>query len=208
MSKAVNAVVAPYLFETVVLYQHTKRWAELNQIAHSSNLAPLVKHLKLTHLPWLPYLKTYDQWCAASAPGRGYRGYMTEHPPAGGPLAALDFQSKEEGYGRYSSWRQGEPVMRQHESRGTAPQLDLELLVNLKSIETIGIADLTVIERKPWQRWHGLWKVGPATRRHFETGLLDGNGIHGWVGASKFLVESFIVEFGRHGRPSYAHTLS
>ena len=69
---------------------------------------------------------------------------MIETPPAGGPLATIDFQSKAEGYRRYSSWRQGELAMRQHESRGTAQQLDLQLLVNLKSFETIDIADLAV----------------------------------------------------------------
>ena len=169
--------MTPYLFETVVLYQHTKRWDELNKIAHNPNLAPLVKHLKIAQLPWLPYYKTYNDWCAASARGRGYRGFMTEHPPAGGPLASLNFQSTEEGYQRYATWRAGELAMRQHANRGTAPGLDLQLLVNLQSVQTISIPELSVVKREPWERWHGLWIVGSATRRHFETGLLAGN----WV---------------------------
>ena len=105
---------------------------------------------------------------------------MTEHPPAGGPLAHLDYQSTGEGYRRYASWRQGELIMRKHACGSTAPKLDLQLLVNLESVETIGLQDLSVIIRKPWQRWHGLWKVGPASRRHFETGLLAGHIVHGW----------------------------
>ena len=94
---------------------------------------------------------------------------LVSNPPAGGPLAKLDF-SPEVIYARYVTWRDGEFTMKAHIKNGTAPHLDLNLLPNFHNVETVGLKEMRVVERK-WRR--------PETRRFFETGLIEANALYG-----------------------------
>ena len=98
------------------------------------------------------------------------------YPPAGGPLAKLDF-SPDAIYARYVTWRDGEFAMKGHIKNDTAPHLDLYLLPNLQSLEAVGLKEMRVVERS---RGNGhYWHTRPETRRFFETGLIEANALFG-----------------------------
>ena len=160
------------MFNTVVLYQHGGYWNNLNRIANSPVLAVHVEHIKLADIQFIAQIDGFEHWEQKTCRRRGQYGEFTEHPPAGGPLAQYDL-SAEAGWERYQRWRDAERVMRNHELARTAPQVALDRLINLKTIETVGLAALQTIKRKPWMRSHGLWKKYPETRRYFETSLRD-----------------------------------
>ena len=70
-------------------------------------------------------------------------------------MAKLNFSS-EEAYNRYVLWRNGEYTMRQHVKNGTAQHLDLHLLLNLQSVETVGLQEMRVVQRVPKEVDEGL----------------------------------------------------
>ena len=85
--------------------------------------------------------------------------------PSNGRFADLDL-NPEETYKRYLTWCDGERIMKEHLEKGTAPQLDLHLLPNLRSVETVGLHVMRTIQK----RWGQ-----PETRRFVETGLIEEN---------------------------------
>ena len=207
VSPAFNQVASQYLFNTVVLYEHPDRYAALNSIAKTPYLAPLVELVQLANLGFLPdcaYQGNYwnedgeekdeshecrtSRNCGSfnfwqsitSAPGSHY-STITPHPPAGGPLAKLDFSPKAT-YARYVTWRDGERAMKDHVKNGTAPRLDLRQLPNLHNVEAVGLKEMRVIKRQPEIRDNGwdeyMWTQMPETRRFYETGLIEVNAMN------------------------------
>jgi len=173
VNKRMNILVSSCLFKSITLYQHVGYWESLNNIANTPTLASHVEHLRLAHVGYVRQ-EGQESWNTLTADSRGHRGHFVEHPPARGPLAQWDFGA-EASWERYRSWRDAETVMRNHEATKTAPQVSLNLLVNLRSIETIGLGALRTIKRKPWMRSNGLCKQRPGSRRYFATGLNDEN---------------------------------
>lgn len=82
-------------------------------------------------------------------------------------------QRDSECYERYVWWLEGEATMRKHEKKGTAPWLDLQLLINLETIETVGREELSVIKRMPIRGKFGTDLRTPDIRRHVETCVCD-----------------------------------
>ena len=180
VNKALNNLIIPRLYRTIVLYQHGGYWNNLQNIANHPVLAPFVEHIKVAHIGYAPQIPDFETWDARTLSKRGEGGDLFQHPPAGGPLALWDI-SAEAGWVRFQKWRDGELTMRNHEEANTAPPVSLHLLTNLKCIETIGLSALRTINRKPWMRRHGLWIQKRETRRYFETGLLDENSTYGFA---------------------------
>jgi len=173
VNKRMNILNSSCLFKSITLYQHVGYWESLNNIANTPTLASHVEHLRLAHVGYVRQ-EGQESWNTLTADSRGHRGHFVEHSPAGGPLAQWDFGA-EASWERYRSWRDAEMVMRNHEATKTAPQVSLNRLVNLRSIETIGLGALRTIKRKPWMRSNGLCKQRPESRRYFATGLNDEN---------------------------------
>ena len=166
VNSAFNKVASPFLFRNVILYEHTKCYAALNKIANVPYLAPLVEGVQLAELGYLPdhwFLDeekidpthdcqtdecgSFDCWKLFRHRTQGNCLEVQLEPPAGGPMAKLDF-SPEETYKRYIAWRDGERIMKKHVRNGTAPSLDLDLLHNFRHIETVGLSKMRVIKRK------------------------------------------------------------
>ncbi|KAL8831801.1 MAG: hypothetical protein Q9191_000656 [Dirinaria sp. TL-2023a] len=172
VSKAFSELVIPRIFMTMVLYQHGGWWDNLENIASTPSLALHVKNIKLAHIGYVTWTDNFHHFKEMNYDRYGPWGDFTEHPPAGGSLADYDL-SEEASWERYQRWRDSELVMRNHERDNTAPQVALDRFVNLNSIETVGLASMRTIKRKPWMRSHGLWQRRPQTRRYFETGLRE-----------------------------------
>ena len=160
VNKRMNILNSSCPFKAITLYQHVGYWESLNNIANTPTLASHVDHLRLAHVGHVRQ-EGQESWNTLTADSRGHRGHFVEHPPAGGPLAQWDFGA-EASWERYRSWQDAEMIMRNHEATKTAPQVLLNLLVNLRSIEIIGLGALRTIERKPWMRSHSLCKQRPA----------------------------------------------
>ena len=184
VSSAFNKVASPFLFRTVILYEHSDRYAALNSIANVSYLAPCVEAVKLAQLGYLPDCRHDDEereqsshdcrtdaLCGSFNHWRSFRKHRKgpvptylHSPPDGGPLAQLDF-SPTATYRRYLSWRDGERIMRAHVRNGTAPKVDFHLLENIHHVETVGLYEMRVVRR--------LQNGPPETRRFYETGLTE-----------------------------------
>ena len=167
VNSAFNKVASPFLFRNVILYEHSKCYAALNNIACVPYLAPLVEGVQLAELGYLPdccreregkdepmhdcrtdeACGSFDYWQFFRASMRWPCSSEEFEPPAGGPMAKLSFHPQEM-YKRYVAWRDGERTMKEHVRNGTAPNLDLHLLQNLKHIETIGLQKMRVIKCK------------------------------------------------------------
>ncbi|KAG6986719.1 hypothetical protein G7Y79_00073g098180 [Physcia stellaris] len=99
--------------------------------------------------------------------------------PNGGPCAQLSF-SCESVRDRYRRWRDDEKAIADYRNTETAPQIPLNLLSNLKGVETIGHRELAVIKQKfdiTFPRDKELfWRYySLATRREVETLIHDDN---------------------------------
>ena len=167
VNSAFNKVASPFLFRSVLLYEHTKCYTALNKIACVPYLAPLVEGVQLAELGYLPdccredegkdesihdcqtdeACGSFDHWRSFRAGKRGPCSSAQFQPPAGGPMAKLSFYPQEM-YKRYVAWRDGERTMKKHVRNGTAPSLHLRQLYNLRHIETVGLHKMRVIKRK------------------------------------------------------------
>ncbi|KAL8794936.1 MAG: hypothetical protein Q9195_002518 [Heterodermia aff. obscurata] len=190
VNAAFNKVASPFLFRTMVLYEHPTRYAALNSIANVPYLAPLVEGVDLAELGYLPDCSHYgeqlereqcdcrsneecgsfDLWQLCRTRTRRQCYDFRFEPPAGGPLSKLDFSPKEM-YKRYVSWRDGERTMKEHVRNGTAPSLDLDRLPNLRHVESVGRPKMRTL------KWTWSWQSEP--RRFIETGLIAENGLKG-----------------------------
>lgn len=148
VNKIMNEVATPRLFKSLTLYQHEGYWKGLEDIANDANLAGMVKHINIAHIGYLTRIESLDEWALATEGLRGPKGDLATHPPAGGPLADWDYSS-EVAWERYQLWRDDELAMQQHDDAKTAPKVPLEKLLNLKSVETVGLYRLMTVERKP-----------------------------------------------------------
>ena len=190
VNRAYNDAFIPRLFQTITLYQHSGDWERLDSIANTPTLASSVKHIRLAHIGYVKQISDFEQWKTTVSCVCGGEGMFTRHPPAGGPLARWDF-SAEASWKRYECWRAGELMMRKHDQNMTAPRVALNLLINLQTIETIGIGPLRTVKRKPWKCSYGVWRPMPETRRYFETGLNDQqNVMSGWPDAEHCRIPS------------------
>ena len=192
-----NKVASRFLFRIVALYEHPDSYEALNNIASVPYLAPLVEGVQLANLGYLPdcfydgndedshdcrahgECGSFQYWKSFSTRKDGPCSTFRTHPPAGGPCAALDF-SPRACYQRYVAWRDGERTMKDHVTAGTAPVVDLELLPNLRSIDTVGLPEMRVIEREQRDPKHrSFFNELPETRRFYETGLIEENALKG-----------------------------
>lgn len=168
-----NALASSRLFKTVTLYQHAGYWERLNNIANNPNLADHVENIRIADIDSVLCIDDYDSWEQAVARERGGCGDSRLHPAAGGPLAKWDY-SPQAWWLRYQRWRDAEVVMPNHGKAGTAPKVDIDRLRNLRSVETIGLPSLRVIERNPEVTRYGRLVPGrPDSIRFFETGFPD-----------------------------------
>ena len=124
-----------------------------NNIA-TSNLAPFVKVIQIAVVEDLLDHSTRDEWEQCITYARKKPRYLSAIFPfnvmfrshkiqwsniaAGGPVAKLDLSSGEKAYSRYRSWVEGENEMREHRMDSTTPPLRLDLLTNLRSLQTLG----------------------------------------------------------------------
>lgn len=218
VSPSFNIVASRFLFRIVVLYEHPDRYEALNNIASVPYLAPLVEGVQLVNLGYLPdcyeygndeeshkcrahkkcgsleYLKSFSN--RTNGPCSTFR----THPPAGGPCAALDF-SPGACYQRYVSWRDGERTMKDHINAGTAPLVNLQLLPNLRSIDTVGLREMRVIKREqPDAEDCDLYFQRPETRRYYETGLIEENALKGRTYLSLAHLQTFMIAASTCGK--------
>ncbi|KAG6986593.1 hypothetical protein G7Y79_00076g099260 [Physcia stellaris] len=175
VNAAFNKVASRHLFRIIVLYEHPERYAALNKVAGTPYLACWVRRIQLANLGYLPDCQDFEEYVELIRRSRGPSSTHFRHPPAGGPLAKLDF-SMERCFERYTDWRDGERIMKEHVKNGTAPPLDLHLLPSLSRVESIGLFELRVVKRKPAETLCGeLSTQQPETRRFYETGLIEEN---------------------------------
>lgn len=175
VNAAFNKVASRHLFRIIVLYEHPERYSALNQVASTPYLACWVRRIQLANLGYLPDCQDYAEHVELMDRSRGPCSTYFRHPPAGGPLAKLDF-ALEKCFERYTNWRDGERIMKEHVKNGTAPALDLHLLPSLSRVESIGLLEMRVVKRKPMETSCGnLWTQRPETPRFYETGLIEEN---------------------------------
>ena len=170
VNKHLNMIFSALLFESVVMLHHPDSWEKVNNIA-TSWLAPFVKTLRIAtqgDLPVFPNVTTWEEevphertpYDLLQAPF-GWVGKLFgvvpseqihwENPAAGGAVSKVDLSSRDKAYASYKHWTNGEAAMRtmgDSEDERTAPTLRLDLLPNLKRIETVGENDLSTIKTK------------------------------------------------------------
>ena len=170
VNKHFNGIFSALLFESVVMLHHPDSWEKVNSIA-TSWLAPFVKTLRIAtqgDLPVFPNVRTWEEEVPhertphdlLQAPF-GWVGKLFgvapsmhihwENPAAGGVVSKVDLSSRDKAYALYKHWTNGEAAMRamgESEVKRTAPTLRLDLLPNLKRIETVGQNDLSTVKTK------------------------------------------------------------
>ncbi|CAF9939977.1 MAG: hypothetical protein HETSPECPRED_002120 [Heterodermia speciosa] len=204
VNAAFNKVASPFLFRKVILYENSGRYAALKSIANVPYLAPLVEVVQLVNIGYLPDCHldaeereqsshdcrtdltcgSFAYWLSCRDQAKGPCASYEDNPPDGGPLAKLDF-SPEATYIRYLSWRDGERIMKAHFSNGTGPHIDFELLPNLHHVKTVGLQEMRTIHRR--------WSYVPETRRFYETGLIEENGLKGSLYVPPCHLPTFII---------------
>ena len=122
---------------------------------------------------------------------------IVSHPPAGGPVAKLDF-SPLGIYVRYMTWRNGEIAMKAHVKNGTAPHLDLHLLPNLQNLEAVGLKEMRVVRRSCRNGPPGHTRS--ETRRFFEMGLIEANALYGVRYATLTHLPTFMIAASACGK--------
>ena len=140
---------------------------------------------------------SFESWQAITDHYDSVTRTIVSHPPAGGPLAKLDF-SQLGIYVRYMTWRNGEFAMKAHVKNGTAPHLDLHLLPNLQNLEAVGLKEMRVVRRSC--RNGPLRHTRPETRRFFETGLIEANALYGVRYATLTHLPTFMIAASACGK--------
>lgn len=171
-SKLFEQIVTPFLFEVVVLWYHSDSWATLNQIA-GSRLASCVKTVLLSTLAPLGSYEDKDAWCDDTFSMRGLQGLLRTQPPEGGPCSRIDHEEVDECYARYMFWFEGEQAMIRHELHDTAPELRLNLLINLNRVQTVDHKGLSSIRVRVNKDNYGYRDARDLTRREVESCVRD-----------------------------------
>ena len=199
VNKHFNGIFSALLFESVVMLHHPDSWEKVNSIA-TSWLAPFVKTLRIAtqgDLPVFPNVKAWEEevphertpYDLLQTP-LGWVGKLFgvapsmhihwENPAAGGAVSKVDLSSRDKAYALYKHWANGGAAMRamgESEDKRTAPILRLDLLPNLKRIETVGQTDLSTIKTKlkyPTESCRCCWiERSYASRRTIEASLAD-----------------------------------
>lgn len=175
VNQAFNKMVIPRLFKKFTLFQHSGCWASLDCITRNSAIAPHVRHLIIAHIGYVKEFEDFKDWKKDSIWNLGDGHHYSQHLPEGGSLAQYDY-SDDAAWPRYQRWWEAESVMRKHEYWQSAPRMAFDLLINLESIETMGVSALRTIERKLWVRPSHFGYAQRETRRFFETGLVGDQG--------------------------------
>lgn len=168
-------IATPLLFQVVILDRNIASWGRLEAICSTPHLAYHVKTVQVVTSGGLPYVPEHQiQYCDDVQK-------INKHRPNGGPCAQLSF-SCESVRDRYRRWRDDEKAIAGYRNTETAPQLHLNLLSNLKGVETIGHRVLAVIKQKydvtfPQDKERFWRHYSLATRREAET-LIHENDCH------------------------------
>lgn len=195
VNKHFNSVFSPLLFESVVMLHHPGSWKKINNIA-TSWLAPSVKTLRVATHEDIPVYDNIKAWQNEIIRRRsppvdnsivllsllGLFGHTPtmiyrDHPAATGSASKVDLSSKQKAYESYRYWADGEAVMREHEKARTAPELRLDLLKNLRRIQTVGRSQLAIektkLEAHP-HAWSSRWSsFAWASRRAIDSSTVD-----------------------------------
>lgn len=193
VNRRLNEVFAPILFKSVVLLHHPNSWKKINSIA-TSWLAPFVKVLRIATHGDIPFYGTRELWLEEVSYEQIEPDYNSQksrlmmrllkrptetidwrNPAAGGSVSKVDLSSRDKAYAAYRYWADGEALMRGYWKKGTAPELRLDLLPNLRRIETIGKNELARVKTKleTYTR-SGCWSSFVwASRRAIESSTID-----------------------------------
>lgn len=148
---------AQYIFHTLVLYPHGGKWRNLNNIAQSPALAQLVHTIKLVRQRDLPIYGSFESFKHGTEP---LRRMVLEGPNIlTGSLATTTASEMEailkHAYKAYAYWFVGSnqikvwhaQALRYREDRNAwiPPRLHLDRLDNFQTLQTIGQADLCML---------------------------------------------------------------
>ena len=146
---------AEHIFRTLVIYQHPDKWQNIKNIAQNSNLANFVHTIKLVREQCLPYYESFESFKQGTESFR-HMLYDNDHIPTGisEALSASDVDIiLTKAYTAYQYWRTGYKKMGEWHKQSLAgdpnglalPQLHLNNLAQFHNLETIGHADLYIL---------------------------------------------------------------
>lgn len=148
---------AQYIFHTLVLYPHGDQWRDLNNIAQSPALAKLVHTIKLVRERDLPIYGSFESFKHGT---ETLRRMVLEGPNVLTRSRTITIASEMEAilkqaYKAYAYWSVGAnhikvwhaQALRYREDRTAwiPPRLHLDRLVNFQTLQTIGHADLCML---------------------------------------------------------------
>ena len=146
VSRKLHILTSPLLFQSFTLHYHPESWAALNNIAKSP-MASFVQKIRLSTVHMLQDFPTQEEWIDAIFNQWGKYAAPWTQRPKGGPYALKwdEYGSWESGWPRYQEWKKAEEIMTRHYEFAIAPVLNLQLLTNLRCVETVD--ELGVIKR-------------------------------------------------------------
>lgn len=169
-----HGVATPLLFRTMILLPHIDSWNKMDHVCTTPHLAQYIRTVQVSTVERLiPDCK--------GVPSHNdlrelYNRCRAPSLPNGGPLAQLSYDD-DSLYERAKYWAEGEEVIFQHCQNKTVPTVRLNLLENLRRVETLGYGDISVIKQR-----YVIPQQGPAfralPRRETETMLFDRS--EGW----------------------------
>ncbi|KAI4285119.1 MAG: hypothetical protein L6R38_000916 [Xanthoria sp. 2 TBL-2021] len=182
-------IATPFLFESVVLLPNIDSWKCLRSICEKQHLAQNVRTVRVVTSPQLERFENRRRWRKART--RYDLRYPTLHSddsiPNGGPLAKVSHDN-DSAWKRYCTWYKNEKVIANHHANGTAPNIPLNLLSDLRQVLTTSDYELKNVRRryKPTDR-DGYWEsFRDGTVREVMTKVPDMSEIHNYIDKMNF----------------------